>query len=86
MCLMLSPSKSIPRVMNYVLNEVMVNALAESRAFQKFAVRSNAAIEELAKKGAQHKETITSGGGDFMRTFGQELTKGFSSGPKRGAS
>lgn len=44
-----------------------------SRTFQKFAVRSSAAVEDLAKKGVQHKETFSSQGGDFFRVFKEEV-------------
>lgn len=38
------------RVISYVINEVVVNGLANSRTFQRFAIRSNEYFTELAKK------------------------------------
>jgi hypothetical protein len=42
------------RVMNYVFNELLVDALANSRAFQRFAVRTDKALRE-----AQASERIS---------------------------
>ncbi|KAL6782677.1 hypothetical protein ACKKBG_A07695 [Auxenochlorella protothecoides x Auxenochlorella symbiontica] len=74
----------LQRLMNYWLNEVLVNTLANSRTFQKFAVRSSASVEELAKKTAEHKERIAGQGGDFMKVFREEMTKGLSDLQKKG--
>ena len=41
----------ITRVVNYVANEIIVKGLANSRTFQKFAVRTNKQYEELNKHG-----------------------------------
>ena len=41
----------ISRVVNYVANEVIVKGLANSRTFQKFAVRTNQQYQELNKHG-----------------------------------
>jgi hypothetical protein len=43
----------IQRVANYVANEVIIKGLANSRTFQKFAVRTNKQYEELQKKGTE---------------------------------
>lgn len=40
------------RVANYVANEMIVKGLANSKIFQKFAVRTNKQYEDLAKQGA----------------------------------
>lgn len=116
------------RVMNYLLNEVLVNGLANrcgragcvcqpaapakrpradqhaprpapntlpaclpptpplarcSRTFQRFAIRSSKAMEEVAKKGVEHKEALGAAAqehgprlGAFWQTFRQEMTKG----------
>lgn len=37
------------RLFSYVFNELMVNALANSRTFQRFAVRSDAFMKEAVK-------------------------------------
>lgn len=41
----------IRRVADYVANEILIKGLANSRAFQKFAVRTNKQYEDLHKKG-----------------------------------
>ena len=41
------------RVVQYVANELLVDRLANNPSFQRFAVRSSKAIEELAQKGDQ---------------------------------
>jgi len=42
----------ISRVVNYVANEIIVKGLANSRTFQKFAVRTNQQYQEFNKQGA----------------------------------
>ena len=41
------------RVANYVANEIIVKGLANSRTFQRFAVRTNKQYEDLTKKGTE---------------------------------
>jgi hypothetical protein len=43
----------IRRVADYVANEILIKGLANSRTFQKFAVRTNKQYEELQKKGTE---------------------------------
>ena len=38
------------RVLNHLVNEVLVNGLANNRTFQQLAVRSNAWVADIAKK------------------------------------
>ncbi|KAK2078062.1 hypothetical protein QBZ16_003930 [Prototheca wickerhamii] len=64
------------RLMNYWLNEVLVNTLANSKSFQKFAVKSNASVGELLKKTAEHKDRLGGQGGEFFKVFKEELSKG----------
>ena len=45
-----TPMAFFQRVMHYVFNELLVNALANSRTFQRFAIRSNEAMQDFAKK------------------------------------
>ena len=57
------------RVLNHLVNEVLVNSLANNRTFQQIAVRSNAWVADIAKKSAlyllAHLFTI------IFRTFTQ---------------
>lgn len=47
----------IQRVANYVANEIIIKGLANSKTFQRFAVRADARLRDLHKKGT---ETFTS--------------------------
>ncbi|EFN51259.1 hypothetical protein CHLNCDRAFT_141167 [Chlorella variabilis] len=64
------------RVMSYLLNEVLVNGLANSRTFQRFAIRSSSLVEEAAKKTAEHKQQLGEHGSTFFKVFREEMTKG----------
>lgn len=64
------------RVMNHLLNEVLVNGLANSKLFQRFAIRSNAIFAELGKKSAEGQTEITAKTSEFVRTFREEMKKG----------
>ncbi|CAD5194922.1 uncharacterized protein LOC103976619 [Musa acuminata AAA Group] len=46
------------RVISYVVNEVVVEGLANNRAFQRFAVRTSKAIEDVSTKAAQARERL----------------------------
>ncbi|KAJ3708151.1 hypothetical protein LUZ61_011856 [Rhynchospora tenuis] len=46
------------RVMSYIVNEIVVEGLANNRAFQRFAVKTNKAIQEMSSKAAQAKEEL----------------------------
>ena len=43
----------VQRVVNYVANEVIIKGLANSRTFQRFAVRTNKQYEDFAKQGSE---------------------------------
>lgn len=64
------------RVMNYVFNELLVNTLANSRSFQRFAIKTDAVLKDLAEKGATHKTTMQEQAQNFQKVFQQELRKG----------
>lgn len=44
----------IARIVNYVANEIIVKGLANSRTFQKFAVRTNKQFQDLEKHGTEN--------------------------------
>ncbi|XP_027353004.1 uncharacterized protein LOC113863573 [Abrus precatorius] len=46
------------RVISYVVNEVVVNGLANSPAFQRFAVRTSKRIEDISSKAVQKKQEL----------------------------
>ena len=44
----------VQRVANYLANEVLIKGLANSRTFQRFAVRSEIRMQELPKAGTEN--------------------------------
>ncbi|KAJ4837676.1 hypothetical protein Tsubulata_013483 [Turnera subulata] len=46
------------RVISYLVNEVVVNGLANSRAFQRFAVRTSRRIDEVSVMAAKKKQEL----------------------------
>ncbi|GAY32021.1 hypothetical protein CUMW_000140 [Citrus unshiu] len=73
------------RVISYVVNEVIVNGLANSPAFQRFAVRTSRRIEDISSKGtssspigssaAQKREELAEQMKDFSKNFEQQSKK-----------
>ena len=43
----------VQRIANYVANEIIIKGLANSKTFQKFAVRTNKQYEDLQKQGTE---------------------------------
>lgn len=56
--------------------QVLVNGLANSRTFQRFAIRSNAALSDLAKKTADNQNQLSSQVSEFSKAFREEMKKG----------
>ncbi|XP_057435259.1 uncharacterized protein LOC130727962 [Lotus japonicus] len=48
----------INRVVSYVVNELVVDRLANSPSFQRFAVRTSKRIEDISSKAAQKKKEL----------------------------
>lgn len=48
-----SMSQFIQRLVNHLANEVLIKGLANSKTFQRFAVRTDSALKDLHKDGAQ---------------------------------
>ncbi|KAG5253385.1 UvrABC system protein [Salix suchowensis] len=46
------------RVISYVVNELVVNSLANSPAFQRFAVRSSRRIDDISNMAAKKKQEL----------------------------
>ncbi|VFQ90982.1 unnamed protein product [Cuscuta campestris] len=59
----------IHRVLSYVINEVVVNGLANSPSFQRFAVRTSRKIEEVSKLAEQKKKEIMEQMNDASKKF-----------------
>ncbi|ESW12247.1 hypothetical protein PHAVU_008G096700 [Phaseolus vulgaris] len=49
----------VQRVVSYVVNEVVVNGLANSPAFQRFAVRTSRRIEDISNKAIQKRQELS---------------------------
>ncbi|KAK1562973.1 hypothetical protein Q3G72_020246 [Acer saccharum] len=59
----------VQRVMSYVINELVVNGLANSPAFQRFAVRTSRRIEDISSKAAQKREELAEQMKDISKNF-----------------
>ncbi|GLT73492.1 hypothetical protein SLA2020_453470 [Shorea laevis] len=57
------------RVMSYLVNELLVNSLANSPTFQRFAVRTSKRIEDISVKAAQKKEELAEQVKDLSKNF-----------------
>lgn len=66
----------LQRVVGYLVNEVIVSGLANSKLFQQFAVRSSSAFQDVAKKGAESKAKYAEQLEAVSKTFTSELRKG----------
>lgn len=47
----------VSRIANYVANEILIKGLANSRTFQRFAVRTDQTWKEMKKTGTEHIST-----------------------------
>ncbi|KAL0375355.1 UNVERIFIED_CONTAM: hypothetical protein Sradi_3451200 [Sesamum radiatum] len=59
----------IHRVVSYVANELIVNGLANSPRFQRFAVRTSKKLEEYSDIAAQKKKEIAEQLKDASKNF-----------------
>ncbi|XP_050381321.1 uncharacterized protein LOC126798407 [Argentina anserina] len=57
------------RVMSYLVNELLVDSLANSKSFQRFAVRTSKQVEELSNIAAKKKEQFAEQMKDISETF-----------------
>ncbi|KAK1280023.1 hypothetical protein QJS04_geneDACA002790 [Acorus gramineus] len=48
----------IGRAMSYIVNEILVEGLANSAAFQRFAVRTNKKLQDISLKAAEKKDQL----------------------------
>lgn len=70
-------SHGSPNPLTYWL-QVLVDSLANSKTFQRFAIRSNAMFADMAKKSNVHHANVTEKSAEFLKVFREELTKGVS--------
>ncbi|KAL5213676.1 hypothetical protein ABZP36_002828 [Zizania latifolia] len=47
------------RALSYVVNELIVEGLANNRAFQRFAVRTNKTLENMSSKAKEVREELS---------------------------
>jgi hypothetical protein len=59
----------IQKIANYIGNEVIIKGLANSRTFQRFAVRTDASIKEMHKTGSDSLNKT------FDEITGEQITK-----------
>ncbi|XP_073132032.1 uncharacterized protein [Henckelia pumila] len=59
----------IHRVISYVANEFLVNGLANSPTFQRFAVRTSKTMGELSNIAAQKKKELAEQIKDVSKNF-----------------
>ncbi|XP_034693102.1 uncharacterized protein LOC117919910 [Vitis riparia] len=57
------------RVISYVVNEVLVNGLANSPAFQRFAVRTSRRMEDISNKAAQKRQELAEQVKELSKNF-----------------
>lgn len=64
------------RVLSYIVNELVVDRLANSRSFQRFAVKSSKAFEEISQRALQQREKFFEQLEEASKTFKAETEKG----------
>ncbi|KAF3776065.1 hypothetical protein EJ110_NYTH49181 [Nymphaea thermarum] len=57
------------RVLSYVINEVVVNGLANSPAFQRFAVRTSKTLEDISVKANKKRQELAEQIKEASRNF-----------------
>lgn len=75
-------SSFLHRVIQYVANELIVDRLANNQSFQRFAVRSSKAIEDLTKKGKERSAELVNQVKDFTETVKDEVSRSMKDGRK----
>ncbi|KAL4557919.1 hypothetical protein LXL04_036113 [Taraxacum kok-saghyz] len=59
----------VQRVMSYLVNEILVDSLANSRAFQRFAVKTSKSMEEMSSIAAKKRQEIAEQVKEMSRNF-----------------
>lgn len=55
--------------------QVLVDTLANNKAFQRFAIRSNALLSDVSKKTTEHGSDVGQKSAEFFSVFKQEVCK-----------
>jgi len=61
----------LSRIASHLINEVLVNGLANSRTFQRFAIWSNNAAADAVRKGGEHLGQAS----EFASAFKEQMKK-----------
>merc|ERR1711981_12690 len=67
----------LQNLFSYWANLILVETLANSRTFQRFAISTDKVLKELKKKGELSAGDVSKQAGDFSKTFREEMTKAF---------
>ncbi|KAL8262354.1 hypothetical protein R6Q59_026403 [Mikania micrantha] len=59
----------VQRVMSYLVNEILVDSLANSRTFQRFAVKTSKSMEEMSSLAAKKRQEIAEQVKEISRNF-----------------
>ncbi|KAI3666932.1 hypothetical protein L6452_41973 [Arctium lappa] len=59
----------VHRVVSYLVNEVLVEGLANSRTFQRFAVKTSKSMEEISSMAAKKRQEIAEQVKEMSRNF-----------------
>ncbi|GLC76692.1 hypothetical protein PLESTF_001818800 [Pleodorina starrii] len=62
----------VRRIIDHILNQVLVEGLANSRWFQRFAVWSHSAMKELQSKSKDHSATLDTHVSSFVEIAKQK--------------
>ncbi|XP_058110274.1 uncharacterized protein LOC131253330 [Magnolia sinica] len=57
------------RVLSYLVNEIVVNGLANSPSFQRFAVRTSKTIEDISNQALKKRQELTEQLKDLSRNI-----------------
>ena len=66
---LMAGGNSMHRVISYVVNEVLVNSLANSPAFQRFSVRTSRRMEDISNKAAQKRQELAEQVKELSKNF-----------------
>ena len=65
----------IQRIINHVANEIVIKGLANSRTFQRFAVRTDRAYQDYSKQGVETIEKMAQEASKVASEATQEIGK-----------
>ncbi|XP_024964084.1 uncharacterized protein LOC112504377 [Cynara cardunculus var. scolymus] len=69
LCKIMAGGNFVHRVVSYLVNEVLVESLANSRTFQRFAVKTSKSVEEISSMAAKKRQEIAEQVKEMSRNF-----------------